>query len=74
MNKIFGIHELIFTFGAEKECDAVAEHYADCFGELATESESSSHQGDNVEESTGVSGRGEKGKVSKPGNHSIASR
>lgn len=33
------------------------EYYADCFGELETESESSSHGGEAVDENTGTSGR-----------------
>ena len=57
-----------------KECDAVAEYYADCFGELETESEGSSVQGENADESTGVSVRADRGKARKPGHHSHASR
>ena len=59
---------------AGKECDAVAEYYADCFGELETESDSSSVQGENADESTGVSGRADRSKVKVQGGHSHTSK
>lgn len=46
---------------AGKECNAVGDYYADCFGEMETESESSSSEEEAIDESTAVSGPPKRG-------------
>ena len=57
-----------------RECEEVAEYYADCFGQLETESESSFDGETAIGDSTAVSALAKKGSIDLHGSENNAAR